>query len=315
MTPFAATEFPGSRHVAGWWKQLAPFCPRSFWVAHLVLHQVEALVRTRHTVPLDDFARHFLHGVGIGGALDRLAERFGISSSIVGRMLGPWIEAGLVEVSGDQNRLTRAGWLAMERGSFERPGQERRVFHFVERGPGRSPHFLRLPQPIDLAAVADASEFHVEALTDCLGRPDEWKRQHAFPGEVVEIVRSDPAAGRPDSWQSVILDSPFRLTAALVGLVCLSGCSTPPTPPASIPPAEAPAPPAPSASLSRADALIEDLKRREAAQAEADRRTPPPPAPRLPVTVIPQAPPAIVPVTTTAAPSPSTAAALPPKTG
>lgn len=74
-----------------------------------------------------------------------------------------------------------------------------------------------------------------------------------------------------------------RIAPVLVTMFVI-GCTPEPTP--AVPPtAPAPEPvasaPAPSAATSRADALIEDLRRREAAQAKYDRENPPPPAPRL----------------------------------
>lgn len=45
MTAVAPLTFPGTRALAGWWRLLAPRQPRAMWVAHLLLHRIEALVR------------------------------------------------------------------------------------------------------------------------------------------------------------------------------------------------------------------------------------------------------------------------------
>lgn len=72
----------------------------------------------------------------------------------------------------------------------------------------------------------------------------------------------------------------FHARVLLAVTVLGIACSAPPpaTPVTAAPPAEAP-PPAPV--VSKADALIEDLRRREAAQAKFDRENPTPAAPRL----------------------------------
>jgi hypothetical protein len=71
--------------------------------------------------------------------------------------------------------------------------------------------------------------------------------------------------------------------------------------PATSPVAEQPA--APTPQVSRADALIEDLRRREAAQAKLDREAPPPPAPRLEDLVRPAAAAAAASAPSTTAPA------------
>src|SRR5262249_35580821 len=45
MMVSSSLAYPGSRSLAGWWRQLAPLHPRAVWLAHLLLHRVEALVR------------------------------------------------------------------------------------------------------------------------------------------------------------------------------------------------------------------------------------------------------------------------------
>lgn len=74
------------------------------------------------------------------------------------------------------------------------------------------------------------------------------------------------------------------LSSSLLAVVI--GCSSAPPPaappdpaPAAVPPPAEPA--AKSDAVARADALLEDMKRREAAFAKLERDNPPPPAPRL----------------------------------
>lgn len=74
----------------------------------------------------------------------------------------------------------------------------------------------------------------------------------------------------------------FR-AAIFVGVVILVGCAQPPAPVAPPPtPAPIAATPVPqSAAAARADAMIEDLRRRQTAQAKFDRENPAPPSPRI----------------------------------
>jgi hypothetical protein len=84
----------------------------------------------------------------------------------------------------------------------------------------------------------------------------------------------------------------------LIGIAC-SGA--PPAQPPTPPPSQAVQPPVPAAevppkseALARADALLEDLKRRQEAQEKYDREHPLPPAPPLPGSVVAVGPPAAV---------------------
>ena len=55
--------FPGSRVLAGWWRQLAPVKPHAVWFGHLFLHLVEALVAVARTSRPDALGRLVLQSV------------------------------------------------------------------------------------------------------------------------------------------------------------------------------------------------------------------------------------------------------------
>lgn len=100
----------------------------------------------------------------------------------------------------------------------------------------------------------------------------------------------------------------MRQICVIATISATMACSAPPpaATPQQTPLVVIPADPAPSAATARADALIEDLRRREAEQAKRDKENPPPPAPKLD---------ALLPVQTPRAsttPQPATIAALPP---
>jgi hypothetical protein len=55
-------------------------------------------------------------------------------------------------------------------------------------------------------------------LTQCLGQGADWKHRHGFPTDVVELLTPQPEAATPPFWQSVVLDRPGHLSAALICL-------------------------------------------------------------------------------------------------
>ena len=63
MTAVPPWTFPGSRTLAGWWRQLAPLQPRQLWVGHLLFHRVEALVGLNQMRRPDRFTRLVLDAI------------------------------------------------------------------------------------------------------------------------------------------------------------------------------------------------------------------------------------------------------------
>src|SRR5438309_8145082 len=65
MTSLPELAFPSNRTLADWWKHLAPLQPRALWVAHLLLHRVEAMVKLQKPTAIDAFAQHVLKALAI----------------------------------------------------------------------------------------------------------------------------------------------------------------------------------------------------------------------------------------------------------
>src|SRR5262249_49616019 len=63
MTAPSSLAFPGSRTLAGWWRQLVPLGPQALWVGHLFLHRVEALVASISSQSLQALDRFVLQAV------------------------------------------------------------------------------------------------------------------------------------------------------------------------------------------------------------------------------------------------------------
>jgi hypothetical protein len=226
MTAASSLAFPGSRTLAGWWRQLVPLGPQALWVGHLFLHHVEALVAAVRSHPLDPLHRFILQALAaeqtgtpfLPPFLQRLDARLHLGSPLLRQLLRALATAGLAEPgAGDAWAVTALGREALARGEYALTGQERRVFHFVESagGAGAGPHFLYLnghagvPWP-----VGDDWGFDVSVLRACVRQPEEWKQRHGFPQDVCEIL--DQLAQAAPAWERVIVDRPERLPVALV---------------------------------------------------------------------------------------------------
>lgn len=211
-------EFPGSRYVAGWWKQLAPLRPRQLWVGHLLFHQVEAPVQTAQTVTLDRFTRLLLCSLHTPRTVAQLADRLCVAPTVADRLVEELRRDGLT-IPGGQGLWSASprGQQTLAEGHYFRLGHERRLFHFLTSTSGQAPEFLRGPERL-LPPPADLTEWHFEPawLQACVARPREWKEQRQFPLDI-EAVGTEVAfpAGAP-AWQSVLVDRPGYLVAALV---------------------------------------------------------------------------------------------------
>lgn len=231
MTAAAPLAFPGSRSLAGWWRQLAPWHPRSLAVAHLLLHRVEALVRQTRPVRPDRLLLLVLEALDleVPAAAARIQESLPLDRATLGRLLRQLEADGLArrEPNGGW-RLTDLGRQARRHGEYPRAGHDRRAFYFLESGqPERPPRFLNLhPCATTPWAPADGWTFDVRRLTECVGRPAEWKERHGFPREVEEVLAAEapaaavnrpaPEEARLAAWRRVVVDQPERLPAVLV---------------------------------------------------------------------------------------------------
>jgi hypothetical protein len=203
------------------------------WVGHLFLHRVEALVGSVRARRLDPLSRFLLQALAAeqlapGKAalpseefLRRLDGRLHLGSQLLRQVLRALVLQGLaVDGEHDSWALTALGREALACGNHPQSGQERRVFHFVEPGPGevppgRLPHFLFLNGHAGVPwAAGDDWAFDRAALEACVRQPAAWKQQHRFPEDVCEILNL-PAATPGSAWQRVIVDRPERLAVAL----------------------------------------------------------------------------------------------------
>jgi hypothetical protein len=244
MTAGPPLAFPGSRTLAGWWRQLAPLHPEALRVGHLLLHRVEAMTRCHRPYRPGAFPLVLLRALALEpagrphppgapsnnhageapgeGQLRRLDVCLRLGRPLLLQALQSLARQGLVQ-GGPQTGWAPApaGRQALERGEVPRDCYERRTFYFLEREPAGggarpAPAFLPLRSEAGLPwAAGDDWGFDVEVLRACLGRPPEWKRRRTFPAEVADVLPADPAAADFPAWQRVPLDRPEHLAAVL----------------------------------------------------------------------------------------------------
>jgi hypothetical protein len=225
MTAAPALAFPASKALAGWWRHLAPYKPSSIWIAHLVLHRVEAPVIAQQPSPVDSLGLFVLKAVAVtpGATASTIAELLDLPAGFVRQVLNNLAADHLVYENPDSSwAATASGAEAIEHGIYTRAEFQRRPFYFVETEQAAPPQYLHLlnhPAMTDWHAH-DAWRFDVNVLHNCLAEPVQWKTQRRFPDDVLRVAAlvcaetSRPAA-RAD-WQSIILDQPRHLLALLM---------------------------------------------------------------------------------------------------
>jgi hypothetical protein len=226
MTPVSPLVFPGSRVLAGWWKQLAPFQPQALWAGHLLLHRIEALAAARRLCHLDSVSRFVLRALAFAGAgsLQDLDQRLHLGVPLLRQLLRQLESEKLVHREEARMwSLTALGKHGLEQGSYNQVQQARRAFYFVEKEqPTAPPHFLNL-QNASTALTwsgADGWRFEPGQLQACLGMAREWKQRFGFPLDVEKIMDGGPDKESPasasEAWQRIVVDRPERLMAVLV---------------------------------------------------------------------------------------------------
>lgn len=221
MTAAAPLSYPGSRVLAGWWRQLTSQQPRTLWVAHLTLLRVEALVRVRRSWSTDRFTHLLLESLRRhpGDIVERLDTRLHLGPQVLWQALHGLETAGLAEKDSAQAwTLTSLGAEAHTHGQFPRSMLERQAFHF-RIGADGPPHFMGLRRVEGTSdATAKDLAFDVAHLDACIRQSKDWKERHGFPLDVEDVVRleGEGACSSVPDWQKVIVAQPRRLSLALI---------------------------------------------------------------------------------------------------
>jgi hypothetical protein len=240
----APGAWPSSRHLLGWWRDLADLGPQRLWVGRLPVHRIEALAAIRRRKPLDPLRRALLRFLSLSPASAPSGEESPWSAlqmdpAFLGQLLRGLAAQGLVSegirglgVGISQQgapltpnsypltpawMLTPAGRQVLETGMVLEDGRERRTFTFLDRtATQQPPHFLPLA-PTAVGTPAEAWPFDPAVLADCVRRDDAWKAHWGFPVEVEAILLPGGSDDTdPPDWQRVVLNRPEEVTALLV---------------------------------------------------------------------------------------------------
>lgn len=216
--------FPGSRTLAGWWRQLQAWQPQTVQVGYGFVHRVEALAHVHRSQPVDPFTHLILRAVSLSPAdahpsLDQLALRLGLPAAVLQQILLQMESRDLLARTATSSwRTTEHGRLALARQEYPVRLQQRCTLTFLERlnavGERRGPP-LYLPIAECAAAawrVEDSHRFDTAFLQDCVEQSSDWKCRRAFPQEIEALVQN---TGAPD-WQRVIVDRPERMLLVLL---------------------------------------------------------------------------------------------------
>jgi len=209
-----AVVWPSSRHVLGWWAELASLRPLRLWLCHLHLHHIEALVaapRPCRLYPLPAALLRFLEQPDTSAG--ELAKRLQLDEALVHQLLAGLASEGFIDSGSGRPTLTAAARQALREGTIA--GASRRAVHFLDRTElGLPPHFLPLRNANPTPFVPDAHwSFDSQLLQDCVRQPGAWKERFGFPADIEAILMqgATPANGTPD-WQHVVVDRAEALT-------------------------------------------------------------------------------------------------------
>jgi hypothetical protein len=218
MTAVAALATPGGRSIAGWWRQLAPFQPRDWWLADLWIHHVEVLAHCRQQARLEPIQKLLLESLTFFSvaAITNIGLRLGLPTAVIQSLLQHLAESGLATESGGSWQTTALGQTACAQGNYFQLDYERRSFTLVDDPSGL---------PVFLPLVHAGEPFHppsdwvspFQALRYCVQESDEWKKQRDFPSDIQAIV--DPGSDLPidvPEWRRVPIDRAERLTAVIL---------------------------------------------------------------------------------------------------
>jgi hypothetical protein len=214
--------FPGSKTLAGWWRQLAPYQPRALAVGYGFVHRIEAAVQVQVEQPVEPLARLILQAISLTSGGDAGAAELGaqlrLPGVVVHHALTHMHTNGLLAMAGERWRPTERGRHALQHGAVGVRAAARRVFPFLERldSSGQrvaAPHFVPLAECIGAPwPVDERHQFEVAALQRDITAPPANKQASGFPLDV-EALADGPDL---ENWQRVVVDRPERVMLVLL---------------------------------------------------------------------------------------------------
>ena len=171
--------FPGSRTLAGWWRQLSPFQPLALAIGYAFLHRIEAPVVTLSEEPIDALTHLVLQALTLEEAgsirLTDLHERMRLPAAVLQRVVAGMQGEGLLDpVKPDRWQMTERGQHALQNRWIPKRGPQRRVFPFAEcmdpagqrLGP---PAFVPIAECVGVPwPVNDVHRFEIADLRRCI---------------------------------------------------------------------------------------------------------------------------------------------------
>src|SRR5947209_8464762 len=230
MDSASSLAYPGSRNLAGWWRQLQHFQPAAMWAGYLFVHRIEALVESVDPRPIDPLTMHVLQAIAVDQPQDAPHEHAG--NPLLTRLHLPAAALHQLLVGMERDALVRrcepGCWCLSERGrdvlqarADPTPRRERRTFPFVERlgATGRRlapPHFLPIEECAAVAwDVNDTHHFDLALLRASIAQPATWHERYGFPAGGMRIL--GPSDGALDqAWERVIVDRAERSFMVLI---------------------------------------------------------------------------------------------------
>jgi hypothetical protein len=205
--------FPGSRTIAGWWRQLQAHQPKALWIGYAFLHRIEAPIQVLRAIRLEQAV------APQPVELAALESRLRLPTPMTRRVLIGMQETGLLTCAADAWTLTERGESALAHQSYPERVHERRIFPFLERvdasGQRIAPaQFLPIAECVGVNwAVDDTHRFDIACLKECIAQPAAWKQSAGFPLDVEALATETTAAA---DWQQVVVDRPERTMLTLI---------------------------------------------------------------------------------------------------
>jgi hypothetical protein len=218
--------FPGSKTLAGWWRQLAGHHPQALWVAYAFLHRIDAAVTVLRDQPVEPLNLLTLQAMALecaggnhqaGVTLTDLQARLSLPPPILQRVLIGMENVGLVaRASVNAWQTSAAGQQALRLKQTPVRVRERRVFPFVERmdasGQRAAAHYLPIDECVHVGwQVDEAHRFEGRWLAEAIGQDAAWKQSFGFP-EGVLAWTAEPS----EDGSHVLIDRPERVLLVMI---------------------------------------------------------------------------------------------------
>jgi len=198
MTVVGTPADPGSRTLAGWWRQFADLQPLRIAFGPLPLVTLHALTRLRQACTIDSSESFLLRALSLrsNSTLTQLQELLLIPRPVLIGHLESLRMLGFVANQHDAWTLTPTGRKAVGGDDQVSVLYNRRAFTFVDARPHLPPQFLSVSDSEfassrNLAPPENIADF-VIALRTAVEATEQWKAKHRFPTEIEGIVWPTP---------------------------------------------------------------------------------------------------------------------------